>query len=244
MINCIAIDDEPLALEIIESYISKIPSLNLLKSFSSPLDALEFLKTEKVDLLLLDIQMNDLTGIQFLGILKDKPLTILITAFDNYALKGFELDVVDYLLKPVSFDRFLVAIDKVNERLSSKSQPNKELHKEHHYLESSDSNFCFIKTEHKLQKVFYDDILYIEGMGDYLRIITKTQKVMTLSNFKKMEEILPEARFCRVHKSYIVALDKISNIEKNRILIGDFAIPISDKFKSNLFEKLEKVILQ
>lgn len=236
-IECIAIDDEPLALDIIKSYSGKLPFLNLIECFTNPLESLELINQKKIDLLFLDIQMDDMNGIQFLNIVNYKPLVIFTTAYDKYAVKGYELDIVDYLLKPIPFDRFVAATEKVVNRLQTKNETNifnDNLQR---------TNYCFIKTEHKLKKVFFDDILYIEGMSDYLKIVTKNQNILTLNNFKKMEEILPSHNFCRIHKSYMVALDKIINIEKNQIRLSDLTIPISDKYKANLFEKLNRVLI-
>ncbi len=237
-INCIVIDDEPLAIAKMESYIEKLPYLNLLKTFDNAIEPLNFLKTNKVDLIFLDIQMERLTGIQFLEVLHQKPNIIMTTAFDSYAIKGFELEVTDYLLKPISFERFVKAVDKVYEKIN------------HEQLalvaagEISQTNptddYFFVKTEFRLEKIMFSDILYIEGMGDYLRIVMPNKKIMTLQNFKKMEEVLPEQKFFRVHKSYIIAVEKIENIERNRIKISDKLIPISETFKKPFFAFLDK----
>ncbi len=241
-INAVAIDDEPLALEIIQSYCSKIQTLDLKASFTDPIEGLQYLKANQVDLLFLDIHMKDLNGIQLLSILPNKPMVIFTSAYDKYALKGFELDVVDFLLKPIPFDRFLVSIDKTIDRLKLKNQNSLSFNNQ--INDTNIGNYCFVKADHKLKKIFFDDILYIEGMGDYLKIVTENQKIMTLNNFKKFETVLPESKFCRVHKSYIVALDKINNIEKNKIFIGTNEIPISEKYRAAFFEKLDKMIVQ
>jgi two-component system, LytTR family, response regulator len=237
-ISCVAIDDEPLALDIIKDYTEKIPFLDLLATFDNAIESIEYLKSNKVDLLFLDIQMDELTGIQLLNILKDKPLVIFTTAYDSYAVKGYELDAMDYLLKPISFERFMKAADKVYDRLCPKAAPNNE------YKEAAATNvhgdYFFVKTEFHLEKLKFSDILYIEGMGDYLMIHTPAKKIMTLQSFKKAEEILPEDNFCRVHKSFMVALDKIESIERNRIKIGSALIPISDSYKKLFFDLIEK----
>jgi two-component system, LytTR family, response regulator len=238
-IKCIAIDDEPLALEIIKNYSEKVPFLDLIKTFDNALESIDFLKNNKVDLLFLDIQMEELTGIQLLNILNPKPNVIFTTAYDSFAIKGFELDAVDYLLKPISFERFLKAANKVYEKLMVESMIENKTREvsNNHVLEE---DYLFLKTEFRLEKVCFSDILYIEGMGDYLRIVTPVKRLMTLQSFKKMEDLLPSNKFYRVHKSYIVALEKIENIEKGRIKIGDKHIPIGDTYRKHFFEFLEK----
>jgi DNA-binding LytR/AlgR family response regulator len=237
-INCIAIDDEPLAMDIIRDYCSRVPFLNILRTFDSAVDSIDFIRNNNVDLLFLDIQMEELTGIQLLNILKQKPLVIFTTAYDTYALQGFELDVVDYLLKPISFERFLKAVDKVYEKLQLSGLTKNET-KDPPMLGNKEDYF-FVKTEFRFEKIHFSEILFIEGMGDYLRIYTTTKKIMTLQNFRKMEEMLPRVNFCRVHKSFIVALDKIESIERNRIKITDRIIPISESYKKTFFDFLDK----
>ncbi len=244
-INCIAVDDEPLALDIIEDYINKVPFLNHVKSFDNALSAIDFLKEEPIDLMFLDIQMEELTGIQMLSVLNsNRPHVILTTAYENYALQGYDLDVDDYLLKPISFDRFLKAVNKVHETISLKKNKHNDfgLKKPNNEVVTSEESYgyFFVKTESRLQKIYFDDILYIEGQGDYLRIICKNDKIMTLQNFKKMEEALPCSNFIRIHKSYMVAIDKIESIERSRIKIKDKLIPISDTYKNKFNEELEK----
>jgi two-component system, LytTR family, response regulator len=237
-IKCVAIDDEPLALEIIKNYSEKVPFMDLIKTFDNALESIDFLKNNKIDLLLLDIQMEELTGIQLLNILNPKPNVIFTTAYDSFAIKGFDLDAIDYLLKPISFERFLKAVNKVYEKLLFESMiENKNKEVRNH---TTEEDYLFLKTEFRLEKVSFAEILYIEGMGDYLRIVTPTRRLMTLQSFKKMEELLPSNRFLRIHKSYIVALEKIENIEKGRIKIGDKHIPIGDTYKKHFFDFLDK----
>jgi two-component system, LytTR family, response regulator len=211
-IKCIAIDDEPLALEIIKDYSGKVPFLDLVKTFDNALESMDYLKNNKADLLFLDIQMEELTGIQLLKVLNPKPNVIFTTAYDSFAIQGFELDAVDYLLKPISFERFLKAVNKVYEKLNVEQLIENKSKEVTIYTPGDD--YFFVKTEFRLEKVKFSDILYIEGMGDYLRIVTPGKRLMTLQNFKKMEEMLPANKFYRVHKSYIVSLDKIENIER------------------------------
>jgi len=228
-IKCIAIDDEPLALKKVASFIKRINGLSLLKTFDNALDAIPFLKEEKVDLLFLDIQMERFTGIQFLEAVQYHPQVIITTAFEQYALKGFDFNVTDYLLKPYSFERFVQAIDKVMENIRLKQTNATE----------EDWDFIFVKTEYRLEKIFFDEILYIEGMRDYLQIVTKSKKIMTLQNFKFIESKLKPPQFLRVHKSFLVSVNSIESIERNRIKIRDQLIPISITYKEAFFKTIE-----
>lgn len=231
-INCIVIEDEPLALKKIEEYIQQVDYLHLLKGFSNALDALSFLKSEeRVDLIFLDIRMKKLSGIQFLESLQRKPKIIITSAYDEYALKGYELDVADYLLKPFSFERFLKSIDKVYSDLVAKQEITKD--------------YIFVKTEYRIEKIDFKNILYIQGMKDYLQIHTFDKNVMTLQTFKSILEVLPANDFIRVHHSYLVAVSKIESIERNRIKIGNALIPISDGYKDRFFEllKIKRVLI-
>jgi two-component system LytT family response regulator len=234
MIRCLVVDDEPLALDILEDYISKVPFLSLVKTTTSAIEGLSLVQSGSVDLVFLDVQMPELTGIQFLKIINCKCDVILTTAYSQYALDGYELDVVDYLLKPIAFDRFYKAAQKV---LQSKSQgsigsPELSTIKNTH-------DFIFVKTEHKIQKIYLDDILFIEGLKDYISIFTRTERIITLQNMKKVEESLPAKSFIRVHKSYIIALGKIESIERSRILIGEKVIPIGDTYREYFFKQIE-----
>lgn len=237
-INCIAIDDEPLALDIIKAYCAKVPFLNLLGTFSNAIDTLEYLRHNTVDLMFLDIQMEELTGIQLLNSLKNTPLVVFTTAYDQYALQGFDLDVLDYLLKPIPFERFVKAANKALEQM----QKGKEAFSENQERAavSNTNTFFFVKTETRIEKVNASEVLYVEGMGDYWRIVTKTRRIMTLMNAKGIEEILHEPGFCRVHKSFFVALDKIEFVERKQIKIGEVMIPVSDTYQKNFFELIEK----
>jgi two-component system, LytTR family, response regulator len=235
-IKCLAIDDEPLALEIITDYISKVSYLELVKSFDNALDSIEFLKKNQVDLIFLDIQMEALTGIQFLHVLKERPHIIFTTAYDSYALEGYELDAVDYLLKPFSLERFIKAVEKVYTKMnqSEKREEPREL-----IIKTNPNDFLFVKTENRLQKVFFHDILFVEGQGDYLRINTPKSRIMTLQKFSRLQDILPDEQFFRVHKSWLVAIDKIDSISRNRIRIGDTYIPISESYRKAFFALLD-----
>ncbi|TSA27749.1 MAG: DNA-binding response regulator [Bacteroidetes bacterium] len=237
-IRCIVVDDEPLAIEKITEYIQRIPSLELLSTFDNAIDAMEFLRDKKTDLVFLDIQMDNFTGIQLLEILRNPPKIIIISAYDSYAVKGYELDVSDYLLKPISFERFLKAVNKVsgeirNERPSAPSADTETRAK-------PAADYIFIKADYHMHKVKLENILYIEGMKDYLRLHLPNERIMTLMSFIKMEKVLPPDRFMRVHKSFIVSLDKIERIERNTIMISGQKIPIGNKYKKEFFEYLEK----
>lgn len=231
-INCNAIDDEPLALSKLESFIIKVPDMKLTRIFDNAIDAIGWLKENSVDLIFLDIQMEQLTGIQFLETIGSTSRVIITSAYDQYAIKGFELNVTDYLLKPFSFQRFLQAVNKVMEYFAQKPEGKKTT--------SGYDTFIFVKTEYRLERVDIDDILYIEGMKDYLRIICTDKKIMTLQSFARIEESLPAKKFCRVHKSFIVAIDKIKSIERGVILIADQRIPVSNTYKENFFSKIKQ----
>jgi DNA-binding LytR/AlgR family response regulator len=229
ILQCIAIDDEPLALSKIETFASKIPYLNLRAQFSTALEALTYLKHNKTDLIFLDIQMDNLTGIQFLEVLNPRPLIILTTAYGQYALQGYELDVCDYLLKPFSFERFLKAVEKACQLTGHTSRKS-----------DNADQFIFVKTNYKYEKIDFDSILYIESQGDYLQIVTDTTKPLTLMTLKNIEEILPAGKFFRVHKSFIVALDKIKSVEYARIHLDQLTIPIGDAYRESFWQKLTR----
>jgi two-component system, LytTR family, response regulator len=236
-INCIAIDDEPLALEIIKDYCSKVAFLNLLRTFDNAIESIEYIRSNKVDLIFLDIQMEELTGIQLLNALKYRPFVIFTTAYERYAIQGFELDVVDYMLKPISFERFIKGVNKVFERMQLDAGGEKP---ENGKPKPAEATFFFVKTETRMERIENNDVLYVEGMGDYWRIVTKTRRIMTLMNAKKLEEVLHEPQFCRVHKSFFIALDKIESIERNRIKIGDQYIPVSETYHKAFFDLVER----
>ncbi len=228
-IRCIAIDDEPLALKKVASFSDRINGLTLVKTFDNALDAISFLKEEQVSLIFLDIQMEQFTGIQFLEAIKYHPQIIITTAYEQYALKGFEFNVTDYLLKPFSFDRFVQAVDRVMDNLMTGLNGKQE----------EENDFFFVKTEYRLEKIFFADILFIQGMSDYLQIVTRTRKIMTLQNFKFMERKLKPPRFVRVHKSFLVAVNYIESIERNRIKIFDRMIPISITYRDTFFKLID-----
>ncbi|MBN1819604.1 MAG: response regulator transcription factor [Prolixibacteraceae bacterium] len=238
--NCIAVDDEILALKKIKRYAEKVDYLNLIGTFDSALSTLTFLRENKVDLIFLDIQMDEFTGIQLLETMKDPPYIILTTAFDQYALKAYELDVIDYLLKPIPFDRFVKSVEKVYARYLKDIADKTHAKNSEQVISKRQPEFTFIKSGNKTVKVYFDKILYIEGMRDYLLIRTTENKIMTLQNFKNIQDILDPSKFVRVHKSYIIALDKIDYIENNALKIKDKFIPISNTYKVAFFNLLNQ----
>ena len=240
MIRCLVVDDEPLALNILEDYISKIPFLELVKATTNPIEALTRVQDGGIDLVFLDVQMPELTGIQFLKIANGKTKVILTTAYPQYALEGYELDVVDYLLKPFAFDRFYKAAQKAQSIIKpTNNQPAEPAQQIQQQQQDFMSDFIFVKSEHKIQKVYLHDILFIEGLKDYISIFTSNERIITLQNMKKMEDTLPEKHFIRVHKSYIVALNKIDSIERSRIRIGDKIIPVGDTYRDDFFKIID-----
>ncbi len=235
--SCVIVDDEPLARSLLKDYVSKVPSLRLVDVCASPVVAMEVIQKQPVDLLFLDIQMPEITGISLLKIMKKKPLVVLTTAYSEYALESYELDVVDYLLKPITFSRFLQAVDKVNSRINSATHIEK-------VVPNSSQPFIFIKDGTKLVKLMWADILYIEGLKDYVTIHTKQQKVVSLQRLKLLEEQLPADQFIRIHNSFIVSLHAIESIHKNEVHIGTAALPISDSYKKSFRDFIERNHLQ
>ena len=225
-INCIIIEDEPLAMQRLRDFVLKVPFLNLMRCFDNALEAISFLRAEKIDLLFLDIQMDGFTGIQLLESINKMPGVIITTAFDKYALKGFDLNVSDYLLKPYTFERFMQAVTKVYDTLVVVKRPEAR-------------NYIFIKTEYRLEKINLNEILYIEGMRDYRCVYLNEKRIMTLQTFSDLEQELSSEHFFRVHKSFIVALDKIESIERDRIKINGALIPISETYKENFYNLIK-----
>lgn len=242
ILKCLVVDDEPLALDILEDYIAKVPFLELVKRTENAIEALQLVQEGKIDLVLLDIQMPELTGIQFLKIAGNKASYILTTAYSQYALESYELNVADYLLKPIAFDRFYKAVEKVRQQkqLGVASNDLAEIPNPNTIDNEQIKDFIFVKTEHKIQKIELKDIQYIEGLKDYISIYTKTERIITLQNMKKMEETLPKDNFIRVHKSYIIAIDKIQNIERSRISINSNLIPVGDTYRDEFFKMIDR----
>jgi DNA-binding LytR/AlgR family response regulator len=222
-INCIIVEDEPLALERAKGFVVKLPFLNLLSAFDNAFDALTFLKSNAVDLIFLDINMDEFSGIQLLETSAISSQVIITTAYHEYALKGYDLKVTDYLLKPYTFERFVQAVDRIQSNLSKNETANNK-------------KFIFVKTEYRLEKILLSEILFIEGMRDYRRIHCTDKRIMTLQTFTDFEKEIPSAIICRVHKSFMVSLDKIESIERDRIKIKDQLIPISETYKQTFYE--------
>jgi DNA-binding LytR/AlgR family response regulator len=227
MIKVVAIDDEPLALQLVNGYIEKTPFLELAGSFENPVDAVVFIKSSDVDLVLLDIQMPDLTGTELARVISGGPKVIFTTAYEKYALEGFRLDAVDYLLKPFSYAEFLKAVQKAQKliELETKQLPSLEVK----------NDFLFIKSEYKIRRISFSEINYIEGLRDYVKIFLAEEKkpVLSLSTLKALEARLPGDRFMRVHRSFIVSLEKVKVIDRNRIVFGEVRIPVTDQYKEN-----------
>ena len=229
MINCVIIDDEPLALDLLESFVAKTPSLNLIARCENALEALEIINREPVDLVFLDIEMPDITGIQLVKSLDKKPLIIFTTAYDKYAVEGFELDVVDYLLKPIPFERFVKAVNKASTLHLAKNPQAKP---------DETPDHIYVKADYQMVKVTIKDILYIEGLKDYIKIYLPQKTILTLLTLKGVEQMLPSKEFSRIHRSYIVPLKKIDAIRKNSLRIGEQEIPIGEKYKEEFMERL------
>ncbi len=228
MINAIIVDDEPLALDILESYIEKIPNINLLQRCGSAVEAFEIVRSGDVDLMFLDIQMPQMTGIEFLKSLKNPPLVVFTTAYSEYALDGYDLNVLDYLLKPIPFDRFMTAVNKAFDQLETTETPVAA-------AAEDTKDFIFVKSDKKLVKVRYTDILYIEGLKDYVIIrMTGSNRVITLQTMKSLEEKMPSDKFKRIHRSYIVALDKIEAVIGNMVEIEKKHLPIGKNYREQL----------
>lgn len=232
-IKTLLVDDEPLALQVLENYVSQLPELELAGMCSNAIEANEKIQNEDIDLLCLDIKMPQISGIDFLKSLKNPPLVIFTTAFSNYALESYSLDVVDYLLKPISFDRFMMAINKVTERMNNKKS-----------MSQHEDDYFYVKADKKLIRVKYDDIIYIEGLKDYVIIRVDESRIVTLQTMKSLTDKLPDDRFIRVHRSYLVNIDRINSIMGNMIEVFEKGktklIPIGKNYKDDLMETIEK----
>jgi two-component system LytT family response regulator len=226
-IRCHIIEDEPMASKLLQLYVSKLPVLELIAVSDNPLHALESLKTNPVDLLFVDIRMPEMTGLSLLEVLQNRPLAILTTAFSEFALESYEMDVVDYLKKPITFERFLKAVSKAEQRLQL-TAPAKE--------KPGDADYIFIKEGTRFVRVNIDDILFIEGLKNYVAIHTPTQKIVSLQRLKTLEDQLPADKFIRVHNSYIVAKGAISSVKENEIHVGAAKIPIGETYLKSFMD--------
>ena len=226
MIRCIAIDDEPLALELLEDNISKLPYLQLVAACDNPLEAMKIMEQQPIDLIFLDIQMPGLTGLQFIQSMTVKPMIILITAYEKYALQGFDLNVTDYLVKPVSLDRFINACNKAKELFDLRVQPKN----------TTEAGYFFVNVDYSLVKIITADIVYIEGLKDYIKIHLKSSQrpIVTRMPMKTIEDQLPATAFIRIHKSYIVSISFITAIRKSSVYIDALELPVSDNYRDSI----------
>ena len=221
-LRCLVVDDEELARVLVANYVSRTKTLELVGTCANPLEAMEALREQVVDLLFLDIQMPELNGIDFLKSMPRKPLVVLTTAYSEYALEGYDLNVVDYLLKPFSFDRFLQAVHKAQDRLPALA-PKK--------------NFLMVKSEHKVHRLDLEELLYVQSMREYVAYYTTHGRLLALGSLKQLEEELPSDRFLRIHKSYLVALDKVRTLEGNFVKIQEVPLPIGANYKEELLNR-------
>ncbi len=231
-LDCIIVDDEPLALDILEEYIRRTPSLELAGRFTGSVDALKHLKESQVDVVFLDIQMPGLSGLDASKLINGHTRVIFTTAFPQYALEGFKVDALDYLLKPISFQEFSRAVEKAEEWFSMKRAAKTGI------ASGEEPHSLIVKSDYKQFVIPIDTIIWIEGIRDYIRIHTGEGSVQTLMNLKTVEEMLPRGHFARVHRSYIVNVDKVKKIERTRIIFGDVVIPISDTYKESFLKLL------
>lgn len=234
-LRCLIIDDKPLAIDILVEYVSKIPFLELVATTTDPIDGLRIVREQQIHLVFLDIQMPGLTGLQFIKIAGKQSKIILTTAYAEYALDGYEHDVIDYLLKPIAFDRFYRAAEKALQTFVPSNKVNlSEITQVEFPVE-----FLFVKTEYRIQKLDLKDILYVESMQNYITLITTKERVLSLQSLKNIEEQLPEKEFVRVHKSFIIALRHVSSIERSRIKISDHSIPIGDSYRKSFYNLID-----
>jgi two-component system LytT family response regulator len=231
LIRCMVVDDEPLAVDLLAGYIQKTPGLQLVLKTTHVMDALHQVQDGKADLLFLDIQMPELTGIQFMKIMRNACQVILITAYSEYALAGYEHDVTDYLLKPVTFDRFMIAVEKAKRRWQPVSAAT---------LAPKPADHIFIKSEYRLQRVELSAILYIEALRDYIAIHTSNGKILSLESMRNMEDNLPDT-FIRIHKSYIINKDHIEYLERSKVVINKQYLPVGDTYRENFMARLKIV---
>jgi DNA-binding LytR/AlgR family response regulator len=231
--NCIVIDDEPLAIRVIQSHAEKLDSLTIVGSFHNPVEATSFLMNEKTDLMFLDIQMPGMKGTDFLRNLKNPPKTILTTAFREYALESYDLDVIDYLLKPISFERFYKAVNKFLALSQSINNPATVSDK------SSGKEYIFLNINKKIYKIFFNEILYIESLRDYITLHTITGKIVVKHTLAAIQENLPESEFIRVHRSFLIAVSHIRRFNSQSVFLGNTEIPVGKNFQSDLFRALK-----
>ncbi|MBO2009703.1 LytR/AlgR family response regulator transcription factor [Hymenobacter negativus] len=234
MLRCLLVDDEPLALRLLASFVARVPGLVLVGTCRSALEAHEVLRRESVDVIFLDIQMPDLSGVEFVRSLRPEALVIFTTAYESFAVEGFALNALDYLLKPIAFDRFLQAVQRAQDRLAVAAEATPP-------APTPPEDYIFVKADYHSQRVSLRDIRYLEGLKDYVKIFTSAPRpLLTLNSLKAFEERLPATDFVRVHRSYIVALGQIDSIRKNRIYMGEDVIPVGDAFVESFNRAIEK----
>ncbi len=233
-VTCIAIDDEAPALRLVEQFVSQTEGLSLVQQFKSPVQAIQYLMTNKVDIVFCDIQMPEMNGINMVKVLQDKPQIIFTTAYSEFGADAFEVDAVDYLRKPFSFERFTKAVSKAKDHIQLRNTWKQEGMK----MDSSDKNYLTVKSDHKIIKVLYDTILFVEAFQEYVKIYTSTERLITLERIKNLEAILPSNEFIRVHRSYIISKSKVSSISGNLLQIGDHQIPVSREMKDTVTKLL------
>jgi len=235
--KCVIIDDEPLAVELLQDFVQKVESLELINSFNNAIDAVSFINQNNVDLVFLDIQMPHFSGIDFLNTIEKKPLVIFTTAYSDYAVEGFNLGAVDYLVKPIPFHRFLKAVVRAQQVLQPTA--SNALIPENSNTPEVDQDFMFVRAEYENVKLNFADILFIEGLKDYVKIYTTDHKyTLTLISLIKLENLLSNKGFSRIHRSYIINIKHVKSIQKNKVLISDKRIPISESYKNTFFEKI------
>lgn len=235
-LKCAIIDDEPLAAELLSSYVKKTPELNLVGCFNSAVAAMKTLREEPADLLFLDIQMPELSGLEFAHLLPQQTRIVFTTAFDRYALDGYKVNAVDYLLKPISYKDFMKTVNKVINLVN----------REHVCKILNQDKYIYVKSDYKLHRVMFDHILYIEGVKDYVKFYVENEckSILSLMNMKNLEDYLPQPQFMRVHRSFIVNTQKISQIDRGRIVVNDIYIPVSESYKERVQNYLDAHTLQ
>ena len=238
-IKCLVVDDEELARKLLETFIGRMPHLELAGSCKNPLEAMQSLQEQEVDLLFLDIQMPELTGIEFLKTMTNKPLVIFTTAYPEYALEGYQLDVIDYLLKPFGFDRFVQAVNKASELIRLKKAASQNIPANTpEEREEDQKDYLLVKSEHKVHKLFYKDIRYIQSMREYVAYYTQEGRILSLNSLKKLEVELPPNQFIRIHKSYIVSIPKVSTLEGNMVHVGKDKLPIGANYREEVMRRI------
>lgn len=230
-LQCLIIDDEHLARKLLEDYLSKMTGVELIGVCKNAMDAMQVIREKQVDLMFLDIQMPDLTGLDMLKTMKTRPAVIFTTAYSEYALQGYELDVVDYLLKPISFERFVQAVNKASELISLRKKAN---------TKSEGIDHLIVKADHKLVRIKLEDILYIEGLREYVSIYTREKRVITLEAMKNLESILPENKFLRTHRSYIVSIAHVEAMNGNNVEINSKLIPVGKTYRDEVLKRFSE----